>query len=286
MLFITLFIIFIIIILILYLLFIALQKRLIFYPTKLESENQFSDFIKQNGIIHNIQINPNIILSSVIFENDNTDKYLIYAHGNSYDVNHLNDVYAIYGKYFNLIVFDYRGFGLSSGEITEKGLYEDYKYIVNYYIKKYNIKKLTLYGYSLGCSIVSHYVANNYFIDKLYLMETLTVVLQSGFYNIQQIIMDYFKIKVPSILIGFKFNNAKNVYIINQIFRNRPNNHLILIHSVDDDIIPYKQTVMIHNELVQYDNKYHNTNRHQFLTIHGTHVHNQLGPIIPIIINI
>ncbi|MBN2103446.1 alpha/beta hydrolase [bacterium] len=86
---------------------------------------------------------------------------LLYCHGNKNGIDEYWDrVQFLHEIGFNLFIFDYRGYGKSEGESSEKGLHEDGTAALNY-IRNHNqvtADSLILYGYSLG-NVVSIYLA-------------------------------------------------------------------------------------------------------------------------------
>lgn len=85
-----------------------------------------------------------------------TDTMIVYFHGQS---KHMDNYFSrasllanAGGKYnYNVLMMDYRGYGMSEGESSEMGLYEDADAIINWLITQgVNPQKTIFYGYSLG----------------------------------------------------------------------------------------------------------------------------------------
>jgi len=86
---------------------------------------------------------------------------ILYCHGNKHNMDYYWDrVMYLHRLGANVFIFDYRGFGLSEGESSEQGLYEDGSAALEYLKSRpdFLIDKLCLYGYSLG-NVVSIYLA-------------------------------------------------------------------------------------------------------------------------------
>lgn len=85
-----------------------------------------------------------------------TDTIVLYAHGQSL---HMDNYFSrasllanVGGKYnYGVFMYDFRGYGMSEGSSTERGLYEDSDAAIDW-LKSYgaNPDKTIFYGYSLG----------------------------------------------------------------------------------------------------------------------------------------
>ncbi|MFC1569395.1 alpha/beta hydrolase [bacterium] len=85
---------------------------------------------------------------------------MLYCHGNKHGIDEYWDrVQFLHEIGFNLFIFDYRGYGKSEGESSEKGLHDDGIAALNYIQNHYEVTadSLILYGYSLG-NVVSIYL--------------------------------------------------------------------------------------------------------------------------------
>ena len=87
------------------------------------------------------------------------DDTIVWFHGNAGNIS--NRVYNIMLLYqhvgANLFIFDYRGYGLSEGKPSEKGMYSDGEGVLEYLRSRDDIdaERLVLFGRSLGGCIVA-----------------------------------------------------------------------------------------------------------------------------------
>jgi pimeloyl-ACP methyl ester carboxylesterase len=83
---------------------------------------------------------------------------LIYFHGNAQNLTaHFMNTIWMMNHDYDVLIFDYRGYGLSEGEPEPRGVYEDSLAFLNYSFaeyKKLGYEKFIVYGQSLGGSIV------------------------------------------------------------------------------------------------------------------------------------
>jgi fermentation-respiration switch protein FrsA (DUF1100 family) len=79
---------------------------------------------------------------------------VIYFHGNGGNINAVGWLgEALSSRGFNVLLFDYRGYGRSEGSVTtERGIYEDADAAYDYIVTKRGVRaeRVVLYGQSLG----------------------------------------------------------------------------------------------------------------------------------------
>lgn len=209
-----------------------IEQKYIFQPSKIEKK----DDLQQINIYHNCPIDSykiktpdNEILDALYHHDKINDKLILYAHGNAGNIYNRLDIIKKFRKYGSILIFDYRGYGLSTGEPYEKGLYIDILAVWTYAITMlgYKSENIILYGNSLGCSMVlwlgQYLLKNKMDIPK-------SIIIESGFYNIKTLACE---ILHPSIkyFMEAKFNN---IQYINKIKYRIP---LLIIHSREDELI-------------------------------------------------
>ncbi len=95
-------------------------------------------------------------ISAKIFKNESATFTILYSHGNSEEINELSPFFQELSKAgFNVLAYEYRGYGSSDGKPSEKNVYEDietaYDYLVN--DQKISPEKIMFHGRSLGGAI-------------------------------------------------------------------------------------------------------------------------------------
>ncbi len=81
---------------------------------------------------------------------------VLYCHGSSGSIAHQVGVLAIFGRLrVNLFAFDYRGYGRSSGEPSEAGLYRDARAAFDHLVDELDVPphEIVLFGHSLGGAV-------------------------------------------------------------------------------------------------------------------------------------
>jgi len=210
----------------------------------------------------NIKTRDNEIINAIFYKSYSNNNLIIYAHGNAGNIYDRFDFIYKYGHVASIIMFDYRGYGLSSGKPHDKGLKGDIFAVWDYAIEKLDYKpnNIILHGESLGCSVVSwlgkklvSYHDNNK--EKL----PKAIILQSGFYNLQHVVNDMYS-KLVSYFVQSKYNNIDNVVDI------KNNIPVLVIHSDGDEMININHA----HKLIK-DAYHHNIENIKFYQINGTH---------------
>jgi predicted esterase len=214
------------------------------------------------------------MLDTVFIKNPENDKCIIFFHGNAGNISMRFDMIKFLYNYASVLIFDYRSFGKSSGEISNlssHGLIKDAEAIWEYTIKKLNFKanNISFFGESLGCSIAIYLTAklSNEFKSENY---PHSLILNSPFYSLKsmiKIMFDKIKIgfagKIVSLFFGREYMSNEWIKMVNHRTK------IIIAHSPRDEIVPYSEGLNLYNQI----SKAHVNSK--FINITGTH--NNLG---------
>lgn len=85
------------------------------------------------------------------------DWLVVFAHGNAGNISHRQSFYQTWLQLgFNLLAFDYRGYGLSEGRPSESGTYADLRAVVDWAMENgFPRERIVLLGKSLGGGVAS-----------------------------------------------------------------------------------------------------------------------------------
>jgi pimeloyl-ACP methyl ester carboxylesterase len=176
---------------------------------------------------------------------------VLVSHGNAGNMSHREDlIQTLLDMKTNVCVYDYQGYGKSTGSPNEYHFYKDGEAILNYLLNdlKIPLSAIVMLGESIGSGVAS-YLAQKCQCSKL--------IILSGFSSIK----DMFYHVLPQNLsflgfIGFFVNEFPTSSFINKF-----KGHTLILHSKKDEIVPYDQAVK----------NAHNNDNYQLLEIGGTH---------------
>lgn len=169
---------------------------------------------------------------------------ILHLHGNAENMtSHFGFVDWLPAAGFNLLVFDYRGYGKSAGRPDRAGVYEDSCAALAYLRSRDDIDptRLLVLGQSLGGAQAMAVVGGG---ER---QGVRAVVIESSFYSYRSIVRDsigkmpllaFFKTPLAHILITDELSPADYVGKIAPI-------PLLLIHGTEDEIIPYRHAELL-----------------------------------------
>jgi uncharacterized protein len=140
------------------------QNRLIFFPDRAIKSTPQNFNIKYEEV--NIAIGKDNLYGWWMPANNNSEKVMIYLHGNSSNISgaNLRAASRFWQAGFSILLVDYRGYGRSTGDFpTEASVYQDAQSMWNYLIEKRKIKaeNIYIYGHSLGGAIAIDLAVEN-----------------------------------------------------------------------------------------------------------------------------
>uniref|UniRef100_A0A6G6ADD1 Alpha/beta hydrolase n=1 Tax=Borely moumouvirus TaxID=2712067 RepID=A0A6G6ADD1_9VIRU len=218
-------------------------------------ENKYQKFIKNiHSLVESyddilctyIKTSDNELLDFYHIKNPDSDKCIIYFHGNKGNVSMRYDIIKFLYNYSSVIIFDYRSFGKSSGNkenLSSNTLNIDAKAVWFYTINvlKYKPSSICIYGESLGSSIALALVSE---ITQKFDVEfhPYSLILVSPLYSLSEMIehksnklgLGYFG-KFMGFFMGKEYESNKLIQLVSH------KTIIIIAHSVNDDIIPYNQ---------------------------------------------
>ena len=219
-----------------------------------------------------IKTDDNLIIDSFLYNKIKKPSYkddviYLYSHGNTGWIGTVlqSKVFSTLLKDKTIFIYDYRGYGTSTGTLSSRGCLNDSITVYNFLInnKKVNPKKIILFGHSLGCC-VSTYLMQYILLSKKESPNTL--IIQNPFLNINRITADYYPF-IGSYIIS-KMKTDKFMRNIDKLSNNL---NICIIHAKQDEIINYRHSIelskcLINNtpklcildgshDIVMYDNK-------------------------------
>lgn len=173
---------------------------------------------------------------------------LLFSHGNAGNISHRLESIALFNSIgLNVLIYDYRAYGQSTGKISEQGFYQDVHAMWRVLTEDKKIKpeNIVLFGRSLGAAITSQLATR---------VQAGGVILESPFTSVPDMGARLYPFLPVRLLSRFQLSNLAHVKKIKM--------PLLLVHSKDDEIIPYQQGEQV----------YHAANEPKdLLTIRGDH---------------
>jgi len=196
-----------------------------------------------------IKTDDNIKISAFFIPRKDVSRTIIFFPGNGGNASHrLGDALALWSLRANVLLMDYRGYGLSAGDPSEKGVYLDAEAGLKFILdeKLTPIEEIVIYGRSLGSAVAVNLAQNRKFAGII-----LVSPLSSG-----KAVARVRGLSWLTPFIGDPFNSLEKIEKIQS--------RLLVIHGDKDRIIPIEmgnrlcQQAKVENNLVIIPGAGHN----------------------------
>lgn len=228
----------------------CLTRKLLYYPRPISEERLMylrTNYQSLSEIV--IPIRDGKKLHGWLLEK-NLDQYptIIYFGGNAEEVS--TNVDAFHSKLnANILLINYRGYGLSDGKPTEKNLLSDSERIYHHLIENLKVpaEKVLVMGRSLGSGIAIH-LAIEKKINRL--------ILVTPYDSIENVAADYYPRFLIKILLPDKFKSIDK--------SPRLQSEVLFLTAEKDQVIPVKhadhlfQQILSEKKMVRIRNADHN----------------------------
>jgi fermentation-respiration switch protein FrsA (DUF1100 family) len=170
---------------------------------------------------------------------ENPRATLLFFHGNAGNISHRLDSIRIFNELgLSVFIFDYRGYGQSTGRPSVKGVNLDAIAAWNWLTETKQIpaEKIVAFGRSLGGAVAMELTRS---------VNPGAIILESTFSSLAD--MSPFPASVTPLLLGGDFwNSAKTAQALGAPALSVP---ALCIHSPDDEIVPYNQGRRIYDAI-------------------------------------
>lgn len=211
-----------------YLVFVLLvyfgQARLVYFP-----EKQLSNTPSAIGLAYttvNIPVSDGETLHGWWMPVPDAKGAVLFFHGNAGNISHRINYLTMFKRLgYSTLLFDYRGYGQSSGTPSEFGMYQDAAAAWHFLTgtKEIASKRIVLFGESLGGAVASWLAAR----EKPGLL-----VLASTFTSIPELGAEIYPFLPVRWISRFEYNTLESLQSVSC--------PVLIAHSPEDDIIPFR----------------------------------------------
>lgn len=199
------------------------QSSLIYYPAR-----KLDATPKQFGLTYepiSFRTEDGVALSGWYLPAEESRGVLLFFHGNAGNISHRMLSLQLFNRLgLSTFIFDYRGYGQSEGRPSETGTYRDAEAAWRYLVEKRKVdpSRIVVFGRSLGAAIGS-YLATKHTPRAL--------IVESGFTDVPDLAAKFYPFLPVRRLTRFHYTTIDYV--------TRRNCPILVVHSRDDDIIPF-----------------------------------------------
>lgn len=218
------------------------QDYFIFRPQKLPIDYEYAFEAPFNEIF--LDIPDGGRLNALWFKQINAKGVILFFHGNAGSLarwGHLHHIFHQLG--YDYFVYDYRGYGKSTGKRTEQFLYEDALTVFEYAKQFYAEDQIVLFGRSMGSAFASRVAA----VGKVKM-----VILETPFYSMRRLFYSYYPF-LPHVFF-FKYHFSNHHYL------RKVECPIYIFQGTRDWVVPYKCAARLKKHLKPTD---------KFITVPG-----------------
>jgi uncharacterized protein len=151
---------------------------------------------------------------------------ILLCHGNAGNISHrIDKVLRLRESGAGVLLFDYRGYGLSEGSPSEKGTYQDaeaaYRFLTE--AKKIPPAQIVLYGESLGCAVA---------LETALRHPAAGIILESPFTSTLAMANRVFPWLPAKWTLRYRYDNLSKIPKLKM--------PLLIMHSFQDEIVPFE----------------------------------------------
>jgi fermentation-respiration switch protein FrsA (DUF1100 family) len=151
---------------------------------------------------------------------------VLFCHGNAGDIaNRMGTLLLFHRMGFNAAIFDYRGYGASTGEPDEQGTYTDAAAVWHHLVdeRKLDPRRIVLYGRSLGGAVAAQLAEH---------VQPAGLILESTFTSASDMAARTLPWLPARLLCRFRYDTRSRIA--------RAGCPVLIAHGPDDEMIPFE----------------------------------------------
>ncbi|KGL58805.1 alpha/beta hydrolase-family protein [Polaribacter sp. Hel1_85] len=181
--------------------FYFFQDKFIFINwKKLDRSYQYSFSNKFKEIF--IKTDGDNEINALHFKLPNPKGVILFCHGNKGNLTRWGNRVDYFLEYnYEVLVFDYRNYGKSTGDFNEEKMYNDALSTYNSLKKDFKEENIVVYGFSLGATFATKIASKN---------KPKELILEAPFYNLKKAFQCYSRI-APTFLLKYQFKTNNDI---------------------------------------------------------------------------
>lgn len=204
-----------------------IQELFLFHPEKLAIDFQYKFKYPFKEVY--LDTDDGASLNGLHFKMPNSKGVVFYFKGNTRSIKGWGKFSRDFlSKGYDFFVFDYRGFGKSTGKRSENNFHRDCQVAYSYLLRNYDEKDIIIYGRSIGSGFAVSTAARN---------NPKKIILDSPYYSMYHLVKRYIPLLPVMSLLKYRIRTD---YYIQDV-----KCPIYIIHGVKDRLIPYRHALKL-----------------------------------------
>jgi uncharacterized protein len=204
------------------------QTAIIFSPETLPQEFQFQIRAQDKEVF--LKTPDGETINGLLYKGSRPE-VILYFHGNAGDLSGWQYVGQELVKIgYTVFIIDYRGYGKSTGFISEEGFYTDAVTAYEYLTKTFEPGRILLYGRSIGSGVA---------VELATKRKVKGIILESPYSSLTRLAIEKAPFLFPSLILKTKFDSETKLDSLTV--------PLLMMHGTADDLIPPAHSERLYN---------------------------------------
>ncbi|MBN2533689.1 MAG: alpha/beta hydrolase [Spirochaetales bacterium] len=209
------------------------QEKFLFFPEKLPEDYsfQFTRTFEQRSFPV-----TGAVIHALSFKKSGSRGIIYYLHGNAGSLRRWGEVsYQFLALDYDVLMIDYRGYGKSTGKISEKTLFSDALSIYDILASEYGENRIIMYGRSIGSGIAACVSSKR---------KPAKLILEAPLYSLDDLVRHRLP-WIPALLLRYHFRTDRYIKSITCPIH--------IFHGTNDTVVYYGSSVKLSKLLKEND---------------------------------
>ncbi len=156
---------------------------------------------------------------------------IIYHHGNARDMSDWAKNYKTFIELgYDVVFYDYRGYGKSTGKLSEMALHKDARKVYYFLLQFYKPSEIIQYGRSLGTGVATKLAGR---------VDSPLLILETPYYSMRAMASKTIPFVPVSLLLKFPIRTNR--------FIQKVKCPIYIFHGMKDELVPFKHSLRLKN---------------------------------------
>jgi pimeloyl-ACP methyl ester carboxylesterase len=204
------------------------QERFLFHPEKLPKDFVFQ-YENQKVEEYNLELPDGAVINGLHFKSENPRGLVYYLKGNSKSIKGWGKFAVDFTLHnYDVIMIDYRGFGKSTGKLSQESMKRDALYVYDRIKEKVKENRIIIYGRSLGTGLATKVASMN---------NPKALILACPYFSISKNVKRYLPLIPLGLVMRYQMPTYKWMKYVDC-----PIN---IIHGTNDRVIRFKSSLRL-----------------------------------------